>query len=68
MFTAGKDYVGVEANRAVVAFTRWRRAFSVTWTQPVVYPAPIRLDGLGIVVYCRDGVFCRNEPCGKAPK
>ena len=65
MFTAGKGNVGAEANKAVVTSIRWRRAFSVTWTQSVVYPTPIKLDGFGVVVCCRDS---QSELCGKAPK
>ena len=49
----------------VVAFTFGGEAHSRSLGQN---PAPIELDGLGIVVCCRDGVFCKDELGGKAPK
>ena len=66
--TTGRDDVGVKANKAVVASTRRRSAFSATWTQSMVSSAPIELDGLEIVVYFCDRALCKNELVGKAPK
>ena len=62
--TAGKGNVGRRGETGWLLLPLGEEAHS----RSLQNPAPIELDGLGIVVCFHDGVFCRNEVGGKAPK